>query len=70
MRSASKLIKENLGYEVQLFGDRLNTIVENPEKEFEIIKNLLEQNNLQIQDHRINIPSLENVFIHLVQNQN
>ncbi|MCB9209537.1 MAG: ABC transporter ATP-binding protein [Ignavibacteriales bacterium] len=70
VRSASKLIKENLGYEVQLFGDRLNTIVENPEKEFEIIKNLLEQNNLQIQDHRINIPSLENVFIHLVQNQN
>ncbi|MCB9258180.1 MAG: ABC transporter ATP-binding protein [Ignavibacteriales bacterium] len=70
VRLASKLIKENLGYDVQLFGDRLNTIVENPEKEFEIIKNLLQQNNLQIQDHRINIPSLENVFIHLVQNQN
>lgn len=70
VRVAAKLIKQNLGFDVQLFGDRLNTIVNNPEAEYEEIRKLLIENNLQITDHRFNIPSLENVFIHLVQNQN
>ena len=67
VRKAANLIKEKLHLDVQLFGDRLNTVVTNPEDEFKKVKDLLYKNNVEIYDHRINIPSLENVFIHLVK---
>jgi len=67
VREAAALIKDNLDFDVQLFGDRLNTIVSDPEDEFGKIEKLLASNNIKILDHRINIPSLENVFIHLVK---
>jgi ABC-2 type transport system ATP-binding protein len=67
VRKAANLIKEKLQLDVQLFGDRLNTVVTNAEDEFIKIEDLLNNNNIEIYDHRINIPSLENVFIHLVR---
>jgi ABC-type multidrug transport system ATPase subunit len=67
VRKAGNLIKEKLQLDVQLFGDRLNTVVTNAEDEFIKIEDLLNNNNIEIYDHRINIPSLENVFIHLVR---
>ena len=67
VRKAANLIKEKLHLDVQLFGDRLNTVVSNAEDEFIKIEDLLNKNNIEISDHRINIPSLENVFIHLVR---
>jgi ABC-2 type transport system ATP-binding protein len=67
VRNAANLIKEKLQLDVQLFGDRLNTVVTNAEDEFIKIEDLLNKNNIEIYDHRINIPSLENVFIHLVR---
>ena len=67
VRKAANLIKEKLKLDVQLFGDRLNTVVTNAEDEFIKIEDLLNNNNIEIYDHRINIPSLENVFIHLVR---
>ena len=70
VRRAATLIKENTGLDVQLFGDRLNAVVDDPEKEYLMLEGLLTKNNIKVIDHRINIPSLENVFIHLVKNQN
>ena len=67
VRLAGKLIKEKLDLDVQLFGDRLNTVVSNAESEFKRIEKLLTENNISINDYKINIPSLENVFIHLVK---
>ncbi len=67
IRQAAILIKDNLGLDVQLFGDRLNTIVENADSEYQKIEILLRENGIQILDYRINIPSLENVFIYLVK---
>ncbi len=67
VRVAAKLIKDDLNLDVQLFGDRLNTVVSNAEGVYNEIEKLLSKNNIQIIDHRINIPSLENVFIHLVK---
>ena len=69
VRSASKMIKDNLMIDVQLFGDRLDTITDDPEKVYSQISELLTKYKIKIHDHRINIPSLENVFIHLVNNQ-
>ncbi len=70
VRKASILIKDNTGFNVQLFGDRLNVVVDDAEKEYKMLESLLSKDGIKIVDHRINIPSLENVFIHLVNNQN
>lgn len=67
IRLAFQLLKENFQYEIQLFGDRMNIMVNNPDEEFPKIKNLLEQNSIEITDFRIINPSLENVFIYLVK---
>ncbi len=66
-RLAANIIKTNLALEVQLFGDRLNTVVDNAESDYKKIEQLMIENNIKITDHRINAPSLENVFIHLVK---
>jgi len=66
IRQAYKLIKENTVLEVQLFGDRLNVSFENYEKDFSELMGLLTKNKIEIHDHRLITPSLENVFIHLV----
>lgn len=67
IRLAFQLLKEKFQYEIQLFGDRMNIMVNNPDEEFPKIKNLLEQNSIEITDFRIINPSLENVFIYLVK---
>lgn len=61
-----KLLKEKSGYEVQMFGDRLNVAVDNYKDDFGAIEKLLIENGVQMVDHRIIPTSLENVFIHLI----
>jgi ABC-2 type transport system ATP-binding protein len=67
VKQAALLVKENLEYDVQLFGDRIDIIVEDEKKEYEKIKSLFEKNSINIIDYRFMPPSLENVFIHLVK---
>ncbi|MEW5843836.1 MAG: ABC transporter ATP-binding protein [Bacteroidota bacterium] len=64
--SAYKLLKEKSGYEVQMFGDRLNVAVDNYKEDFGAIEKLLIENGVQMVDQRIIPTSLENVFIHLI----
>lgn len=64
--SAYKLLKEKSGYEVQMFGDRLNVAVDNYKEDFGAIEKLIIANGVQMTDHRIIPTSLENVFIHLI----
>ncbi len=64
--SAYKLLKEKSGYEVQMFGDRLNVAVDNYKDDFEAIEKLIIQNGIHMIDHRTIPTSLENVFIHLI----
>lgn len=66
IRDAYKLLKENINCEVQMFGDRINLMIDDYEKEFKQIKYLLISNNITITDSRVISPSLENVFIYLV----
>lgn len=65
-RKAYKLVKENPDYEVQLFGDRIDLVVEKPVKNLNSILELLTKNGIIINSQRVIPPSLENVFIHLV----
>lgn len=70
IRSAYLLLKEKLNMEVQMFGDRINVIIENYETDYSKVENLLKDNSIQIVSHRIITASLENVFIHLVKEAN
>jgi ABC-2 type transport system ATP-binding protein len=65
-RKAYKIVKSEPGLEVQLFGDRIDIVVENSAESLNNIIELFKQKGLLITSHRIIPPSLENVFIHLV----
>jgi ABC-2 type transport system ATP-binding protein len=65
-RKAYKIIKNETEFEVQLFGDRIDIVVENSAVTTKNILELFIQKGLQISNHRTIAPSLENVFIHLV----
>ena len=63
---AYNILKEKSNYEVQMFGDRLNVAVNDYENDFNIIEKLISGNGIQLIDHRLIPISLENVFIHLI----
>jgi len=67
IKKTSSILKENYGSNVQIFGDRINIIVDNVDKVIEDISSTLKKNEIEILNHRIIKPSLENVFIHLVK---
>ncbi len=64
-RKAYEVLKEK--YESQMFGDRINVVVDNYEKEYPAIKELLTNNKITISDNRWVTPSLENVFMYLIK---
>lgn len=70
VRKAYQILKENTGYEIQIFGDRLNVAVDNIESNEKDIRKILEENSVTITDLRKISPSLENVFIHLIKENN
>jgi hypothetical protein len=52
--------------EVQAFGDRLNGVVEEEKGGMRGLMVLLKKNGIEVSDHRVITPSLENVFISLL----
>jgi ABC-2 type transport system ATP-binding protein len=70
IREAYRLIQQNFPFEIQMFGDRINLIIEEYETDYKKIERLLNDNSIEILNHRLITPSLENVFIHLVQEAN
>lgn len=67
LREAYKILSEKTIYESQLFGDRIDIAVDNYDKDFPGIQNLLAENNIELTAHRVKPVSLENVFIHLLK---
>ena len=63
---AYKILKEKSEFEVQMFGDRLNIALNNYENEYPVVEKLIMDESIQIIDHRVIPISLENVFIHLI----
>jgi len=64
-RKAYEILKNK--YESQMFGDRINLVVDDESKDYPEIEKLLHQNEITINDKRVVTPSLENVFIHLIK---
>ena len=70
IREAYRLVQQNFPFEIQMFGDRINLIVDEYETDYKKIEKFLSDNSIEILNHRLVTPSLENVFIHLVQEAN
>jgi len=69
IREAYKLLKENSSYEVQIFGDRIDTAVNNYNTDYPLIQDLFGKNGIEITDHRLKPVSLENVFINVLESE-
>ena len=67
IKKAYSVLKEKYDTDVQIFGDRINLVVDNAEHTISEIESMFKKNNIQLISHRIITPSLENVFIHLVK---
>jgi ABC-2 type transport system ATP-binding protein len=66
-RKAFALLKAQApGREVQMFGDRLNVVVENSRRERPVLEQALRAGGVSIASSRVISPSLENVFISLL----
>lgn len=68
IRSAYKILSDN-GIEAQLFGDRINIMIENFDREYPDTEKILNTYNIKILSKKLVQPSLENVFIHLIKNE-
>ena len=66
VRKAYEIVKKETGYEVQMFGDRINVMIDNPDGDYKILEATLKSNGIEIISHRLISASLENVFIYLV----
>jgi ABC-2 type transport system ATP-binding protein len=63
---AYRILKQRSEFEVQVFGDRINVGVVNYEKDFPEIVKIIHEAGIQLIDFRTVPISLENVFIHLI----
>jgi ABC-2 type transport system ATP-binding protein len=66
-RAFAVLKKGAKAREVQLFGDRLNVVVDDPDKEIPLIEAALAGEGIPILQKRLLSPSLENVFISVTE---
>ncbi|MBP9095798.1 MAG: ABC transporter ATP-binding protein [Ignavibacteria bacterium] len=69
IRKSDKVLRENTNFEIQTFGDRLNVVADNFEKDFPQIESILNKNGIEVHDKRMIPASLENVFIHLLKKE-
>ena len=68
IRRAFAILKQRReAREVQLFGDRLNVVVDKPEKEIPLIEAALVREGIPVLQKRLLPPSLENVFISITE---
>lgn len=61
-----KILKAVEGFEIQIFGDRINLIAESTEEIIKKVKQILSSNGIELISYRVVNLSLENVFIHLI----
>lgn len=68
IRRAFAILKERIkARDVQLFGDRLNVVLDEPEREIPLIEAALGQEGIPVLQKRLLSPSLENVFISVTE---
>ncbi len=63
VKKAAKHLKEQTDFEVQMFGDRLDLITDNYERDLTKAEKILNEISIEIISHRSKTLSLENIFI-------
>lgn len=66
LRYVNSILKKYTEFEIQMFGDRIDIVFNDYESEMEILKQVLNSNNVEIKEYRLKPVSLENVFINLL----
>ena len=66
IRKAYRILKDETEFDVQIFGDRINVGINNYANDYSKIESILKNENVTIKNQRIITPSLEYVFIDLI----
>jgi len=66
IRKAYRILKDETEFDVQIFGDRINVDINNYADDYSKIETLLKNENVKIKNQRVITPSLEYVFIDLI----
>ncbi len=69
IRESVRVIKGGLPLDPQAFGDRINILTAEPAATLKDVAALLTSMGIEVTEHRVKTPSLENIFIHLVKNK-
>lgn len=67
IKHAYEILKENFAFDIQLFGDRINVVVDNFENDLQNITSALLEKSIMIKSTREVTASLENVFIYKIK---
>jgi len=67
VRTAATVLKAEFDFDIQLFGDRLNIVIQNREKDVRAILKVLAENKITVSTSRIITPTLENLFINMIK---
>lgn len=70
IKKSESILKENFDFDIQLFGDRINIVINNFKNDFPKIENVLLNNSINIIEKRIITPTLENLFINMMKRIN
>lgn len=67
INKAYEIIRDSFEFDVQMFGDRIHVVLNKSEDEYPAIEKSLQHGEIEIQNHRTLLPSLENVFIYKIK---
>ena len=67
IQKTGKVLKENFDFDIQLFGDRINLVINSFETDFPKIETVLSKSQIEIIEKRTVTPSLENLFIYMMK---
>jgi len=67
IKRAGEIIKENFDFDIQLFGDRINIVINSFDDDFPTIETVLAKQSIKIVEKRIITPTLENLFIYMMK---
>ncbi len=70
IKKSERILKENFDFDIQLFGDRINIVLNNFENDFKNIESVLSANSINVIEKRIITPTLENLFINMIKQVN
>lgn len=70
IKKSESILKEAFEFDIQLFGDRINIVLNNFEDDFKNIESVLSANSINVIEKRIITPTLENLFINMIKQVN